>query len=72
MWHHYQSLHLIESTTSNPDRAANNINSYILDYKAEIVQSDTPSENFKIGYFEGFDVISSEQAGRRVDAFALM
>ncbi|PYI35708.1 glycoside hydrolase, partial [Aspergillus indologenus CBS 114.80] len=45
-----------ESTTGNPGTAANNTNGCISNCGTEIVQSDAPSEVFKIGYFEGYDV----------------
>lgn len=47
---------ITESTTGNPGTAANNTNGCISNCGTDIVQSDAPSETFKIGYFEGYDL----------------
>jgi chitinase len=44
------------SVTGNPGTAANGTNGCISNCGTEIVQSDAPSEVFRIGYFEGFDI----------------
>ncbi|KAJ6003519.1 glycoside hydrolase [Penicillium sp. IBT 35674x] len=44
------------STTGAPGTAANGTNGCISNCGTEIIESDAPSEYFKIGYFEGYDV----------------
>ncbi|RAO73094.1 uncharacterized protein BHQ10_009106 [Talaromyces amestolkiae] len=44
------------STTGAPGTAANGTNGCISNCGTQIIESDTPTEYFAVGYFEGFDV----------------